>query len=382
MHRLILWLACFLLTLNSSARAHDPSSYGGVFRSRDLGRSWISADVGLFLNAALVLAVDPRDPSHLLVGTDLGILSSRNGGRSWRAEASDLIFGAVFAVAFSLDGMQLSCAATSGVFRREGDRWARARAPDAALPARALITADDEIYLLGRDRLFVSRDGGLTFGALSGLPDSTEMTALALVRMPQETLVAVVDGRVMTSQDRGIRWRDGGLGDEGAPVDTVASDPAVPGRVWAASADRVLLTDDLGASWRQVGRSLPEAGTKVRGIAASDNAMTVVVTTDRGTYRSEDGGESWLLKQDNLPAHLEAGPLARDPSDPEVIYAVYSLMPYSEVWRSANEGTNVLARLDPMSLAGGVSFFLLILIVGGVVARQLARRRTVVRSPR
>jgi hypothetical protein len=121
---------------------------------------------------------------------------------------------------------------------------------------------------------------------------------------------------------------------------------------------------------------LPEVGTKVRGIAASDQAMTLVVTTDRGTYRSENSGESWILKEDNLPAHLEAGPLARDPSDPRVIYAVYSLIPYLEVWRAANEGGNLLARLDPMRIAGGCSFFLLILIVGGLAARTLARRRT------
>jgi hypothetical protein len=381
-HRLILRLACFVLMLNGSARAHDPSSYGGVFRSRDLGFSWLNADVGLFLNAALVVAVDPRDPSRLLVGTDLGVLSSRSGGRSWRAEASDLIFGAVFAIAFSSDGSHVYCAATSGAFRREGDRWIPVRAPDAALPARALVAGNDEIYLLGRSWLFSSRDGGMTFSAVPGLPDKTEMTALALVRVPQEILVAVVDGRVLTSQDGGIRWRDGGLGEQGSPVDTVASDPLVPGRVWAASADRVFLSDVLGASWRPVGRRLPEAGTKVRGIAANDQAMTLVVTTDRGTYRSENGGESWTLKQDNLPAHLEAGPLARDPSDPHVIYAVYSLIPYAEVWRAANLGGNLLARLDPMSLAGGISFFLLVLIAGGAAARRLARRRPGSRSLR
>ena len=50
-----------------------------------------------------------------------------------------------------------------------------------------------------------------------------------------------------------------------------------------------------------------------------------------------------MLKEDNLPIHLEAGPLARDPSDAGVLYAVYSLMPYSEVWRAAIEGGNLLA---------------------------------------
>jgi photosystem II stability/assembly factor-like uncharacterized protein len=370
----ILRLACFLL-LSVSAWAHDLSSYGGVFRSRDLGDSWLNADVGLFLNAALVVAVDPRDPSHLLVGTDLGLLSSRNGGRSWRAEASDHIFGAVFAVAFSPDGKQLTCAASTGVFRREGDRWMPVSAPDAAVPARALVAGEDEIYLLGRSRLFASRDGGRTFSAVPGLPDRAEMTALALARAPREILIAVIDGRVMTSQDRGLKWRDGGLGEPGSPVDVVAPEPAVPGRVWAASADRIFLSDDLGVSWRSAGERLPEAGTRVRGIAASDEGVTLVVTTDRGTYRSENRGKDWVLKEQNLPAHLEAGPLARDPSDPRVIYAVYSLIPYLEVWRAAAEGGNLLARLDPISLAGGCSFFLLILIAGGIAARSLSRRR-------
>src|SRR6516164_11470604 len=120
-----LWLACIVCFLSSSASAHDASSYGGVFRSRDLGATWLNADVGLFLNAALVIAVDPRDSSHLLVGTDLGILSSQNGGRSWAPEARDVIIGAVFALAFSPDGELTVCAAASGVFRRDQRGWLR-----------------------------------------------------------------------------------------------------------------------------------------------------------------------------------------------------------------------------------------------------------------
>src|SRR5262245_64994478 len=137
--RLILWLGGVLSLLAGSAPAHDASSYGGVFRSRDLGAAWLNADVGLFLNAALVIAVDPRDSSHLLVGTDLGILSSHNGGRSWVPEARDLIIGAVFAITFSPDGELAMCAAANGVFRRDQDSWRRAEIPGAAIPARALI---------------------------------------------------------------------------------------------------------------------------------------------------------------------------------------------------------------------------------------------------
>src|ERR1700738_5213102 len=102
--RLTLWLACVGSLLAGSASPHDASSYGGVLRSRDLGAAWLNADVGLFLNAALVIAVDPRDSSHLLGGTDFGILSSHTRGRSWVPEARDVIIGAVFALAFSPDG--------------------------------------------------------------------------------------------------------------------------------------------------------------------------------------------------------------------------------------------------------------------------------------
>jgi photosystem II stability/assembly factor-like uncharacterized protein len=381
---LILRLACLLPLLAGSASAHDASSYGGVFRSRDLGAAWLNADVGLFLNAALVIAVDPRDSSHLLVGTDLGILSSHNGGRSWVPEARDIIVGAVFALAFSPDGEQAVCAAASGVFRRDHDGWRRAEAPQSAIPARALVAAPsrDRFYLLGRSQLLVSQDGGTTYAVVPGSPEAREMTALAAISGSRSGLAAVIEGRAMVSRDGGGTWRDTGLGSANVPVDTIATDAMRPRRIWAAAADRVVLSEDLGSSWRSVGRPLREAGAKVRGIAASGDATILVVSSDRGIYRSDDGGQTWAAKEDNLPTHIEAGPLARDPNDPRVIYAVFSLMPYGEVWRLAIEGGNLLARIEPISLAGGLSFCVLMLIGGGLAARHLARRRAGAYSPR
>src|SRR5216683_3853107 len=382
--RLTLWLACVISLLAGSAWAHDASSYGGVFRSRNLGAAWLNADVGLFLNAALVIAVDPRDSSHLLVGTDLGILSSRNGGRSWVAEARDVIFGAVFAVAFSPDGERAMCAAASGVFRRDQNGWLRAEAPESAIPARALVAGpvNDRLYLLGRSRLFASEDGGRTYAVVPGLPQMSETTALVVIPGSANTLAAVIDGRVTISHDGGRSWRDAGFGDEGAPVDTIATDATQPRRILAAAGGRIAVSDDLGSGWRSVGRSLPEARAKVRGIVASADATTLVVSSDRGIYRSEDSGETWAPKEDNLPIHIEPGLLARDPNDASVIYAVFSLMPYAEVWRMAIERRNMLTRIEPISLAGGLSFCLLVLIGGGLAARYLSRRRAAAHSPR
>jgi photosystem II stability/assembly factor-like uncharacterized protein len=381
---LTFWLAFVMSLLAGGASAHDASSYGGVFRSRDLGAAWLNADVGLFLNAALVIAVDPRDSSHLLVGTDLGILSSRNGGRNWVAEARNVIFGAVFAVAFSPDGELAMCAAASGIFRRDRDGWLRAEAPESAIPARALVVgrANNRVYLLGRNRLFASEDSGRTFAVRPGHLQMTEMTALAAIPGSEDVLAAVTDGRAIISQDGGRTWRNAGFGDEDVTVDTIASDATRPQRIWLAAGGRIVVSDDVGSSWRPVGRSLPEARAKVRGIVASADATTLVVSCDRGIYRSEDGGETWTPKEDNLPIHLEAGLLARDPNDASVIYAVFSLTPYAEVWRMAIERHNMLTRIEPISLAGGLAFCLLVLIGGGLAARYLSRLRAAAHSRR
>lgn len=360
-----------------SVRAHDASSYGGVFRSRNLGGTWLRADVGLFLNAALVVAIDPQDGSHLLAGTDLGLLGSRNGGLSWTPEAPDLIFGPIFAVTFLGDGERAICAAQGGVFRFEAGQWKAALAPEAAMPAKTLATgaSADRIYLLGRDRLFTSGDSGRTFVEVRGPWETSAMTALAIVRSEPEIIVAVIGGQISTSEDGGQHWRPGGLGKDGQPVDNVAADAHVPKRVWAARAGRVYISDELGSRWRAVGRALPEPATTIRGIAANAEATTLVVTTNRGLYRSENGGESWMLKEDNLPIHLEAGALAQDPTDVGALYAVYSLMPYSEVWRTAIEARNLLRRPDPISLAGRIGFSVLAIVGGALFARFLVRSR-------
>jgi photosystem II stability/assembly factor-like uncharacterized protein len=376
------WLlaqALMIVSVEGGVYAHDPSTYGGLFRSRNLGGTWLNADVGLFVNEALTVALDPRDPNHLLMGTDSGMLRSRNGGRSWVPEARDRIFGSVFAIAFSPSGSSVIAAAPSGVFRFHDAQWSRAKLADAAVPARVLAfgAASDRVYLLGDNAVFASDDEGQSFHrVVNDLAPDSKMTTLAVVKRPQEVVLAVIKSRLMTSDDGGQHWRERVIAGLGSQVDTCVLDPYWPNRLWAATADQIYVSDDLGVNWRAVGRRLPEPETSVRGIAADQNASTLVVTTHRGLYRSEDGGSNWALIEGSLPIHLEAGPLVRDERDPKTLYAVYSLMPYPEVWRMALQGGNLLSHSDPISLAGGLAFVLLVMISGGLLIVWLARRRS------
>jgi hypothetical protein len=112
----------------------------------------------------------------------------------------------------------------------------------------------------------------------------------------------------------------------------------------------------------------------VRGIAVSEDAKILVLSTHRGVLRSTDGGRNWAQVESTLPVHLESGLLFRDPHDAATIYAGFSLSPYGEMWRRAEQGGSLLAHLDPVSLAGGLAF-LLFLVVASILATSWLLRR-------
>ena len=172
-----------------------------------------------------------------------------------------------------------------------------------------------------------------------------------------------------SSHDGAQTWLKREAGTDG--VDALGDDAGVARRLWAARGDRLLRSDDGGGRWRATGRPLPEPNTSVRGISASGDV--VVVTTDRGIFRASDGGERWTPLVDNLPAHLEAGPLVRDPSEPARLFAGFAVTPYPELWRRAVEGTAAWQRIDLSSLLGAAAFLTLLVVVSFAALRRLRR---------
>jgi photosystem II stability/assembly factor-like uncharacterized protein len=362
-----LLLALLVALWAGPAQSHDPSAWGGLFRSRDHGATWVSANRGQVVAGAIALAISPTDVDHLLLGAESGLLRSRNGGRDWTIEAPAVVLGPVFALAFAADGQRALVSTGLGIFAREaGNSWRQASAPQGATPARAIVRSGEagRVYLAGWTGLYRSDDWGASWSSASGgLPHETATAVLVVHRTP-ETLYATVEGGIWASVDGARTWASRG-GIFATSVDALAVDSKHPTRLWAAGGDRLFSSDDSGASWQRVGRMLPEPNTIVRGVAASEEA--VVVTTDRGLYRTVDGGESWTMIVENLPAHLEAGPLVRDPRDSATLYAGFALVPYPEIWRRAAEREGAFARVSVISLAGG-GIFLVVVALGAFAA--------------
>lgn len=358
------------------APAHDPSAWGGLFRSRDEGARWLPVNEGRFIGGALGLAISPSDPHHLLLATDSGLLRSRNGGRDWQTEAPSVLVGSVFAAVFDSDDARALASTARGLFRTEdGLTWRQASLSKEALPARALVrgTARGRAYLAGSSGFWRSNDWGESWALDSdGLPEGP-VSAPIIVAGPPETILAVAGGRLWTHADGARGWEPSGTGMPEGRVDTIAPDTGKPARLWAIAADQLYRSDDRGKSWRPVGRPFAEPNTSVRGIAVASVEPAIVLTTHRGLFRSADGGRSWELQEGMLPVHLEAGPLVRDPTDPRTLYAGFAITPYDETWRMAVEGGSMLGRLDALSLAGGVAFLAVMALAAAVALRGLGR---------
>ncbi len=355
--------------------AHDPSAWGGLFRSRDGGETWFATDAGLFIGGALALAVSPRDANHLLYATDTRLLSSRNGGRDWTQEAGEAPGAVVYAVHMLADGKgAVASGAQSLLQLGTNGSWKPVLTPAGAAPARAFVGFGEQIFLAAPGGVFASDDDGATWlPASDGLPQAP-VEALAAIAAPA-TLFAVAADRIWASGDAGRTWQ---LRSNGLPPGRIESMEYAAG-LWTFVDQQMYVSEDNGANWRAIGNPLPHAGTSVRGIALDGRARDgklkpILLATHRGVLRSSDAALTWTVVEGNLPVHLEAGLLVRDPHDAATLYAGFSLTPYTEL-RARASGANLLARLDPVSLAGGAAFLALLAMAAIGSVRRLVRAR-------
>jgi hypothetical protein len=191
------------------------------------------------------------------------------------------------------------------------------------------------------------------------------------------SLLALVNGGVWSSDDGGRTWAlRGSRGLPAAGIEALDRDPGAPARLWAGGGDRVFRSDDGGQTWASVGQPLPDAGTRLHGIAAApdQDGRRLLLSTDRGLYATQDAGAHWDLLTDNLPGHIEAGPLTFNTQQPATLYAGFSVTPYDEVWQNAASGSSALARLASSELVGALAFVLLLGLGAGLALRLLARR--------
>jgi hypothetical protein len=183
----------------------------------------------------------------------------------------------------------------------------------------------------------VSHDLGATWTQVEGSPRYTEESGSTLNRIWQivpghvsepDTLYAGVDeAGLFASHDAGITWNevtaltqhptrpDWGPGNGGLCLHTILIDPSNPQRMWVGiSAVGVFRTEDGGQSWKVRNDGLPQVVTGLRNpevgrcvhkiVLDPKDPNTLYMQFHGGVFKSTDAADSWQPIESGLPSNF------------------------------------------------------------------------------
>lgn len=250
---------------------------------------------GVFPSAGQIV-IDPSDPSHVVVRTTYGILTTRDGGEPWDWICESAVgYSSGFHPSVAVtEGGAVIAGIPAGVAIAQGDTCAwglAAGVPMDALvvdlsleksdPSRAVaISASGPA---GPARLWASEDGGATW-LQAGAPLPAGFTPLTVDVAPSDPMRVYVSAQVSTkgsllvSSDRGETWQSFTVPSTNAEQLPYigAIDPQDAGRVYIrtdGTPGRLFVFDHAAATFTEV---FVGAGL-LRGFALSPDGQTVLV---------------------------------------------------------------------------------------------------------
>ncbi len=280
-----------------------------------------NVETGLEGRGARCLALDPRDPDTLYVGTsDQGIFKSEDGGATWE-NLSGIEHPRVTAVAVS--------------------------------PTDGAVYAGTE-----PSALFVSRDGGTFWRELEGMgnlpsaptwsfpprPWTSHVRAIALSYAdPNLVVVGIELGGVLRSADGGETWQDQRPGAQ-PDCHSLFAHPGAPELLYEAGGGGFAQSTDFGDSWDGADGGMDLH--YVWGLAVDTEDPSLVYTSaasgpyqahgrgsSNATIYRRSGNERWQPVLEGLSAFPYA--LCQDPQTPGMLYAGFG---DGMILRGANAG--------------------------------------------
>ncbi len=367
----------FTLRFEPGASSHLwMASEKGLFRSRDSGASWQSADEGSGRYLIKAVAQNPADPRQMLAASSGGgVYRSEDGGSSWQPSVAGLSAAWVEKIYTAPGTATLFAQTATGLFRHEaGGNWSEKAEPfendgdevelDGMLFERP---SPEAIWAFDGSTAWRSGDGGKSFRALErkepsmrdlmkGNLASAQFRSLAQDLGNARILYAGSSSNddpgeaVWKSVDAGKTFKPSGQGLPGEPVNLLRA--AAPGVVYALVGKALYCTDDGGAKWVAAGGGLP-GGTELREVALDPTQPArLFVSSEKGLYISNDSGASFTKATSALAEEdVEAVAVAPDGR----VFAgsfrgVFASSDAGSTWKSISDG---LLHKDVRALAVG-----------------------------
>jgi photosystem II stability/assembly factor-like uncharacterized protein len=229
---------------------------------------------------ARCVAVDPRDPDRVYVGTfDDGLYWSEDGGARWHQDMDGLVDRRVLSVAVSPSHQE------SGV---------------------AVVYAGTE-----PSNLYRSEDGGRSWQVLPALrelpseprwsfpprPWTHHVRTIALHPSDPDWLAVGIElGGVMRSRDGGASWLDHNR-QAHSDAHQLLTHPLAPGRLYEAAGQGIARSEDLGETWRKFDDGLDRHYAWAESIDPSDpDLWYVAISRSPGAAHGDGDGQARLLR--------------------------------------------------------------------------------------
>jgi photosystem II stability/assembly factor-like uncharacterized protein len=321
---------------------------GGVWETRDAGKTWNPRTDDQPSLSTGAIAFDPRNPLVVYAGTGegdsvsalgVGILQSTDGGTNWTQLASAPFQGIGFydLVIDPLNSKNLLAATTAGLFRSTngGKAWQQRRAQvtwDLSMhpPTAANPNSVKEIFAACQDGLFRSTNGGSSWSSVSLPGASSAWERIEVCHAPSDGNVVYVwaagspsvpDPLTNDSMPKPYLWRRNVFG---GPFIAIAPPPEVQ-------------TAQAWYDW-------------FAGVAPNNPDVLYLgaINIHRGV-RAVNGTWTWKTisaKISGDSVHPDQHAIAFSPTDPNVVYVgndggIYRSPDAGVKWESLNKGLNI-----------------------------------------
>ena len=295
---------------------------GGLALSQNGGVTWEKV-FDLPITQFYEIGLDPTNPTQFYGGTqDNGTLKS-NGPDNWeRILGGDGFYVIVdpdnpstvyaerqFGGLVKITGAQTN-SATRGIPSNASRNWSTPIAIDPN---------DSQVLYYGTDRIYRTEDGAENWEAISDdltrdldeFPLIGTLSTIAVAPTNSNVIYAGTDdGKVWVSSNYGATWNDI-TGDELPfrwvtrvvvdPTDEQTAYVTYSGLRWNEAQPHVFRTRDRGQTWENITNNLPDAPVNAFAVDPR-NPNYLYLGNDIGAFVSEDGGASWALLGEGLPA--------------------------------------------------------------------------------
>jgi photosystem II stability/assembly factor-like uncharacterized protein len=281
---------------------------GGVFKTTDGGATWIIHSNLLAEDWVYGLAVDPRNTQIIYAALhEKGVAKSTDGAHSWKLINSGISDQAMRYVVMDPTNSQVLYAASwhgGSVFKttNAGQSWAAA---NGGLGGAKIIDIKVDpaqprtVYAMSFLRgLFRSDNGGSSWSAV-GLSPYYVFEVAVNPGAHQTILASAVNDALYMSTNGGGTWTNSSKGLAAMSVTALASDPVLPGWIFAGTGMQgVFASSDSGSTVTAANNGL--GNLEIRSMAMAGGILYAGTSTG-GIYKSSNRGSGWAEINRGLP---------------------------------------------------------------------------------